>query len=121
MVAKFMLFSSILTLIILVLLRLLNSDLVVFQPLGYVLNFTWSLLLFLGLAQLKGIINSRVSPGGAIAVISALLTTCITDYLFGLGLLAKAKFDPVLIVFFSIVALLMLVSWYKVFFKNQKS
>ncbi|TLU61880.1 hypothetical protein FE810_13775 [Thalassotalea litorea] len=118
MVAKLMLCSSILTLTTLVLLRFFNPDLVVFQPLGYVLNFSWSLLLFLGLAQLKGIINSSVSPGGAIAVISALLTTCITDYLFGLGWLAKAKSDPVLIVFFTIVALLMLVSWYKVFFKN---
>ena len=116
-----MLISSILTLTTLVLLKLFNPDLVVFQTLGYVLNFTWSLLLFLGLAQMKGIINTSASPGGAIAVISALLTTCMTDYLFGLGLLAKAKFDPFLLVFFSVIVLLMLVSWYKVFFKNQKS
>ena len=107
-------------LLALVALRIGTPERVVNQPAGLVLSLAWAVMLFLGLAEWKGVSIGTTSAGKPITLISALLAAGATNFALGLGFLSEAKADPILVLFFIAVAAIMLLAWWKIFRRDER-
>jgi hypothetical protein len=118
--SRIFLSASATLLFVLVALRIGAPERVVNQTAGFVLSMGWAYLLFLGLAEWKGLRIGNASAGKPITLISAFLVAGATDFGLGLGFLAKSESDPILVLFFVTIAVIMLYAWWKILLKGER-
>jgi len=106
-------------LFVLMVLRFAFPEFVVNQMMGFFLNFGWASLMFLAIAEWKGLAIGHASAGKPITMISALIVAIAMDFILGLGVVSKSESNPIILVFLAFVIAIIILAWWKILWRNE--